>query len=126
WARAQRTQKPVALLFVDVDHFKLFNDRHGHQSGDECLRAVAAVVSRHATRPLDLASRYGGEEFALILPDMDCCTACIVAEEIRCAVMALGIVHGAADAGGHVTLSVGVASHVTTGDDGGTERLLGA
>ena len=57
---------------------------------------------------------------------MDCCTACIVAEEIRCAVMALGIVHGAADAGGHVTLSVGVASHVPTGADGGPDRLLGA
>lgn len=126
WARAQRTQKPVALLFVDVDHFKLFNDRHGHQSGDECLRAVAGVVSRHAMRPLDLASRYGGEEFALILPDMDCGTACIVAEEIRCAVMALAIVHGAADAGGHVTLSVGVASHIPTGADGGPDRLLGA
>src|ERR1700730_12278721 len=61
WARGQRTQKPLALLFVDVDHFKLFNDAHGHQSGDECLREVARVVSHHAVRPLDLASRYGGE-----------------------------------------------------------------
>lgn len=126
WARAQRTQKPLALLFVDVDHFKLFNDRHGHQSGDECLRAVAAVVSRHAMRPLDLAGRYGGEEFALILPDMDCDTACKVAEEIRCAVTALRIAHGAAGAGDHVTLSVGVASHIPGGADGGPDRLLGA
>jgi diguanylate cyclase (GGDEF)-like protein/PAS domain S-box-containing protein len=126
WGRAQRTQKPLALLFVDVDHFKLFNDRHGHQSGDECLRAVAAAVSRHAVRPLDLASRYGGEEFALILPDMDCDTACIVAEEIRCAVMALQIAHGATGAGDHVTLSVGVASQIPTGADGGPDRLLGA
>jgi diguanylate cyclase (GGDEF)-like protein/PAS domain S-box-containing protein len=126
WGRAQRTQKPLALLFLDVDHFKLFNDRHGHQSGDECLRAVAAAVSRHAVRPLDLASRYGGEEFALILPDMDCDTACAVAEEIRCAVMALQIAHGATGAGDHVTLSVGVASHVPTGADGGPDRLLGA
>ncbi|MBH5385897.1 sensor domain-containing diguanylate cyclase [Bradyrhizobium diversitatis] len=126
WARAQRTQKPLALLFVDVDHFKLFNDRHGHQSGDECLRAVAAVVSRHAVRPLDLAGRYGGEEFALILPDMDCDTACNVAEAIRCAVTALQIAHGAAGAGDHVTLSVGVASHIPGGADGGPDRLLGA
>ncbi|MCP3393295.1 diguanylate cyclase [Bradyrhizobium sp. CCGB12] len=126
WARAQRTQKPLTLLFVDVDHFKLFNDRHGHQSGDECLRAVAAAVSRHALRPLDLASRYGGEEFALILPDMDCDTACTVAEEIRCAVMALQIAHGAMGAGDHVTLSVGVASHVPGGADGSPDRLLGA
>ncbi|NUR12413.1 MAG: GGDEF domain-containing protein, partial [Bradyrhizobium sp.] len=126
WARAQRTQKPLALLFVDVDHFKLFNDRHGHQSGDECLRAVAAAVSRHAVRPLDLASRYGGEEFALILPDMDCEVACTVAEEIRRAVMALQIAHGAADAGDHVTLSVGVASHIPGAVDGGPDQLLGA
>lgn len=126
WARAQRTQKPLALLFVDVDHFKLFNDRHGHQSGDECLRAVAAVVNRHAVRPLDLAGRYGGEEFALILPDMDCGTACKVAEEIRCAVTALQIAHGAAGAGDHVTLSVGVASHIPGGGDGGPDGLLGA
>ncbi|MFT4116776.1 diguanylate cyclase [Bradyrhizobium sp.] len=126
WARAQRTQKPLTLLFVDVDHFKLFNDRHGHQTGDECLRAIAAVVSRHAVRPLDLASRYGGEEFALILPDMTCDAACAVAEDIRGAVMALQIVHGAIGAGDYVTLSVGVASHVPGESDGAPDRLLGA
>ncbi len=126
WARAHRTQKPLALLFVDVDHFKLFNDHHGHQIGDECLRAVAAVVSRHAVRPLDLASRYGGEEFALILPDLDCDSACVVAEEIRRAVMALQIAHGATGAGDHVTLSVGVASHIPGTVDGSPDRLLGA
>lgn len=126
WARAQRTRKPLALLFVDVDHFKLFNDEHGHQSGDECLREVARVVSRHAVRPLDLASRYGGEEFALILPDMSCDDACAIAEEIRGAVMALRIAHGAHGAGNHVTLSVGVASHIPGEADGAPDRLLGA
>ncbi|MCK1717646.1 diguanylate cyclase [Bradyrhizobium sp. 141] len=126
WARAHHTQKPLALLFADVDHFKLFNDQHGHQTGDECLRAVASVVSRHAVRPLDLASRYGGEEFALILPDMDCDSACVIADEIRCAVMALAIAHGATGAGDHVTLSVGVASHIPGEADGGPDRLLGA
>lgn len=126
WARARRTQKPLALLFVDVDHFKLFNDEHGHQSGDECLREVARVVSRHAVRPLDLASRYGGEEFALILPDMSCDDACAIAEEIRGAVMALRIAHGAHGASNHVTLSVGVASHIPGEADGAPDRLLGA
>ncbi|MDN5002960.1 diguanylate cyclase [Bradyrhizobium sp. GCM10027634] len=125
WARAQRTRKSLALLFVDVDHFKLFNDQHGHQSGDECLRAVAGVVSGYATRPLDLASRYGGEEFALILPDMSCDDACAIAEEIRRAVMALRIVHGAHGAGSHVTLSVGVASHVPGEADRAPDHLLG-
>ena len=126
WSRAQQTQRPMSLLFVDVDHFKLFNDRHGHQAGDECLRAVAHVVDRHAVRPLDLASRYGGEEFALILPDMSCDDACAIAEEIRHAVMALAIAHGAIGAGNHVTLSVGVASHIPGEADGGPDRLLGA
>ncbi|MGY4347068.1 diguanylate cyclase (GGDEF)-like protein [Bradyrhizobium sp. GM7.3] len=109
-----------------VDHFKLFNDRHGHQSGDECLRAVASVVSRYAVRPLDLASRYGDEEFALILPDMGCDAACAIADEIRCAVMALRVTHGAIGAGEHVTLSVGVASHIPDETDDSPQRLLGA
>jgi diguanylate cyclase (GGDEF)-like protein/PAS domain S-box-containing protein len=122
WSRAQRTQRPLALLFADVDHFKLFNDRHGHQSGDECLRAVAAVVSKHATRPLDLATRYGGEEFALILPETDCAGACEAAEAIRGALMDMRIAHGA---GAHVTLSVGVASHIPGEDDDHPGRLLG-
>ena len=126
WARAHRTQKPLALLFVDVDHFKLFNDHHGHQTGDECLRAIASVVSRHAVRPLDLAGRYGGEEFALILPEMDCHSACVIAEEIRGAVTALRIAHGAAGAGDQVTLSVGVASQIPGAGDSGPDRLLGA
>jgi diguanylate cyclase (GGDEF)-like protein/PAS domain S-box-containing protein len=126
WERAQRTQKPLAILFVDVDHFKLFNDLHGHQSGDECLRAVASVVSDHAVRPLDLATRYGGEEFALILPETSCDDACVVAEQIRNAVMALRIAHGADGAGSHVTLSVGVASHIPGEDGERPDRLLGA
>lgn len=126
WLRAQRSGKPLSLLFVDVDHFKLFNDAHGHQTGDECLREVARVVSRHAVRPLDLASRYGGEEFALILPEMSRDEACAIAEEIRSAVMGLRITHGANGAGEHVTLSVGVASHVPGEADGSPDGLLGA
>ena len=116
WLRAQRSGKPLSLLFVDVDHFKLFNDRHGHQSGDECLREVAAIVGAQALRPVDLAARYGGEEFAVILPETDRDGACEVAERIRHAVMGLKIAHGAPRAGVHVTLSVGVATQVPTSD----------
>jgi diguanylate cyclase (GGDEF)-like protein len=124
WSRAQRAKKPLALLFVDVDHFKLFNDQHGHQNGDECLRAVAEIIGANAVRPTDLAARYGGEEFAVILPDTGSEGACIVAERIREAVMDLRIAHGDPGAGPWVTLSVGVASHVP-GDDVGPDWFLG-
>ncbi|THD51303.1 MAG: diguanylate cyclase [Bradyrhizobium sp.] len=124
WSRAQRTKKPLALLFADVDHFKLFNDQHGHQRGDECLREVAAVIGESASRPIDLAARYGGEEFAIILPETDREGACKVADRLRQAVMDLRITHDAAGAGPWVTLSVGVVAHVP-GSDVGPDWFLG-
>ena len=83
WARAQRTKKPLSLLLCDVDHFKLYNDLHGHQKGDECLRAVADVIGKNAFRPADLSARYGGEEFAVIMPETDCAGARKLAERLR-------------------------------------------
>jgi diguanylate cyclase (GGDEF)-like protein len=124
WSRAQRTKKPLALLFADVDHFKLFNDLHGHQSGDECLRAVAAVIGGNALRPADLAARYGGEEFAIIMPDTEPEGVRMVAERLREAVMNLRMAHGDSGAGPWVTLSVGVATHVP-GIDVGPDWFLG-
>ncbi len=112
WSRAQQMRTPVTLLFVDVDHFKLFNDRHGHQLGDECLRAVAALIGEATCRPTDQAARYGGEEFAIVLSETDRDGAWRIAERIRRAVAELRIPHGAPGAGTHVTLSVGVASCV--------------
>jgi predicted signal transduction protein with EAL and GGDEF domain len=67
WQQASRAQVPVALLMIDIDHFKQFNDHGGHQAGDTCLARVAAVIARAARRPLDLVARYGGEEFAVIM-----------------------------------------------------------
>jgi len=124
WSRAKRAKKPLALLFVDVDHFKLFNDRHGHQNGDECLRAIAAIIGSNALRPADLAARYGGEEFAIIMPDTGPEAACMVAERLRQAVMDLRIAHGDPGAGATVTLSIGAAAHVP-GDDVGPDWFLG-
>ena len=123
WLRARRTKRPLALLFADVDHFKLFNDRHGHQRGDECLRAVATIIGERAFRPTDLAARYGGEEFAIVLPETDRDGALEVAERIRTGVLEMRLAHGAAGAGAHVTISVGVA--LMSGDElGGADQLL--
>lgn len=82
-ARANRNAQPLSLLMIDVDHFKDFNDRFGHLCGDACLKAVAHAVARHAQRPDDLAARFGGEEFAVILVDTDSQGATAIAEQIR-------------------------------------------
>jgi diguanylate cyclase (GGDEF)-like protein len=114
-AEAKTGYEPLALLMCDVDHFKAFNDRFGHLTGDQVLRLVAVSV-KQIVRGEDIAARYGGEEFAIILPETDRDGACEVAERIRHAVMGLKIAHGAPRAGVHVTLSVGVATQVPTSD----------
>ena len=112
WARAGRTKKPLSLLLADVDHFKLYNDLHGHQQGDECLRAVAGIIAETAFRPADLSARYGGEGFAIIMPETDHKGACKVAERLRAVLAKLQLKHGAAGAGPSVTLSMGIATRV--------------
>ena len=107
--RARRAGAPFAVIMCDVDHFKKFNDRYGHVSGDDCLRRVAGAIAESARRPTDLAARYGGEEFALVLPDTDLEGACAVAEKIRAAVAGLRLAH-ADSPPGHVTVSLGVYS----------------
>ena len=109
WMQAQRDRRNVALLMVDVDQFKLYNDLYGHPAGDEALRSVGAVLREFGRRPLDLAARYGGEEFALILHDVTIEHARDVAERVRSAVAGLAIPHRGASAAAVVTLSVGVA-----------------
>lgn len=83
WARAQRTQRPIVVLMIDVDHFRGFNERHGHHGGDEALRQVARAIADSLLRPTDLAARYGGEEFVAVLPDTDLAGALILAERVR-------------------------------------------
>jgi diguanylate cyclase (GGDEF)-like protein len=116
WSRAQRTKKPLSLLFADVDHFKLYNDLHGHQKGDECLRAIAAVLSENTLWPADLPARYGGEEFATIMPETDHKGARKVAERLRDVVSELQLNHGALGVGPFVTLSIGIATQVPSED----------
>ncbi len=88
WARAQRNGKPLSLLMIDVDHFKAFNERHGHPGGDEALRRVAKVINTCIRRPADLAARYGGEEFMVVLAETDLNGALIIAETMRTAIEA--------------------------------------
>jgi diguanylate cyclase (GGDEF)-like protein/PAS domain S-box-containing protein len=99
----------VAVVMVDVDRYKSYNDRYGHQAGDECLRAVAQAIASSAKRPEDIAARYGGDEFALILKDTDPDGARVVSERIRQAIESLQIPHVASPAG-IVTVSCGVAA----------------
>jgi diguanylate cyclase (GGDEF)-like protein len=112
WRRHARAASPLSVLLLDVDHFKKYNDFHGHLAGDDCLREVARTLKGAVARPGDLAARYGGEEFAAILPETDragaLAMAGIVQERLR-----LGrIAHGAPGAGPTLTLSIGGATMV--------------
>ena len=111
WRRTRRTCEPLALLMIDVDHFKLFNDRYGHPAGDTCLRSVAQALCGTSLRPGDLVARYGGEEFAVLLPHTHRGGAEHVAQAILEGVAALAIAHGASPTAGHVTVSVGIACY---------------
>ena len=111
WQNAGEHREPLALLMMDIDHFKLFNDRYGHVSGDTCLRAVAETLSLVSLDEAVLVARYGGEEFALLLPGLDISRATALADEARCAIEDLLITHAESPCG-HVTVSIGVESLV--------------
>jgi diguanylate cyclase (GGDEF)-like protein len=115
WRRCLRDEIPLAILMVDVDHFKRFNDAYGHQKGDECLRRVADCAAKVVFRPGDMVARYGGEEFCAILPATDLDGALIVADRIRESVNTLAIPHCGGESG-RVTLSIGVACAIPHAD----------
>jgi diguanylate cyclase (GGDEF)-like protein len=108
-SRAQREQSPIAVLMIDVDNFKAFNDTYGHLDGDDCLREVASAITRAVMRPGDFAARFGGEEFAVVLPNTDAAGAARVAEMIRQAIIDTAIPHGVSLTG-VVTVSIGVGA----------------
>lgn len=109
WHRADRTRQPLALLMIDVDHFKAYNDTYGHHGGDAVLRKVASVLRLAATRLSDLAARHGGEEFAVVLVETSPEGALAVAEFVRRSVEELKIPHSASPFG-VLTVSLGVAT----------------
>jgi diguanylate cyclase (GGDEF)-like protein len=110
WNRAGLTGTHLSLILADIDHFKRLNDAAGHQAGDDCLKLVAAELAKAGRRATDLAARFGGEEFALILPGTDPLQAAQLAESARLAVKRLGIRYSNQSAGASVTISLGVAS----------------
>ena len=123
WSRCAREQESLSLILCDVDYFKLYNDAYGHQSGDRCLFEVAQAMSRIVKRPADVVFRYGGEEFAVILPFTNGEGALKVAQEIREAVLELKIAHDLSQVSHHVTLSLGVSCIVPQVEHG-TESLI--
>ena len=116
WNRAKRTGSDLAIVMVDIDFFKNYNDSYGHLEGDECLRKVAKVIKNNLNRPGDLVARWGGEEFACILPDTDLEGAIEVGEKLRQSVIDLGIKNFMKDNNGTLTVSIGVASIKPTDD----------
>lgn len=115
--RAARGQLSLAVLMIDIDMFKPFNDAYGHPAGDRCLVEVAHAMKGLVNRPGDLLARYGGEEFIVVLSDTDLEGAVAVARELRLGVYKRGIVHNLSAHGGVVTISQGIAAMVPTSGD---------
>jgi len=110
WRRSERERSWISFIMADVDHFKAFNDRYGHQAGDDCLSAVAVALSQGLGRPTDVLARYGGEEFVAILPGVNLHGAKIVAQRMLDHVRGLAIPHEGSSTAPYVTISLGVAS----------------
>lgn len=116
WKRLKREQLPLSLILCDIDYFKKYNDFYGHPQGDICLQKVAKAISSVIKRPSDLVSRYGGEEFAIILPNTDLAGVIQVVQMIQRTLAELKIPHLQSDCNQYVTLSLGISSLVPSAD----------
>jgi diguanylate cyclase (GGDEF)-like protein len=112
WRRGARERKPLAVLMIDVDEFKRYNDHYGHQAGDRCLQAVARAAASALRRPGDLLGRYGGDELLIVLPDTESEGAHAVAHSVCAKIRELNIPHATSTVARCVTASIGVASTV--------------
>jgi diguanylate cyclase (GGDEF)-like protein len=126
WKRAARASRPLSLAMLDVDYFKRFNDTYGHARGDDCLRLVGRAVGDIARRVGDVAARYGGEEFALVLPDTDAEAMHGLMRSLLGNVAALGIEHSSSGVAPHVTVSVGAITMVPTVEGGAASAVEAA
>lgn len=125
WGRAGRNHSDVALILLDIDWFKQFNDHYGHLQGDSCLKQIAELIKLNAKRPIDLPARFGGEEFVILLPETDLEGALYVAENLRAAVINAHIEHSGSPME-KVTVSVGVIAVNAPEKDGYTTALAEA
>jgi diguanylate cyclase (GGDEF)-like protein len=114
WRQCLRETAPLSLVLIDIDYFKLYNDRYGHQAGDNCLKLVAKALAETLRRPYDKLARYGGEEFACLLPKTELAGASAIAERMQTRVSGLRVEHLGSDVDQVVTISLGVASMVPT------------
>jgi two-component system chemotaxis family response regulator WspR len=118
WRRARREQTSLAVLLVDVDHFKAYNDEYGHLAGDDALKRVGEAIRTSCVRPADLPARYGGDEFVILLPGVRIDAAHLIGERLRLTVRDLNIVYGADSTGDTLTLSIGGSATIPTQEDG--------
>jgi diguanylate cyclase (GGDEF)-like protein len=123
WLRLQREQLPLGLILCDIDFFKQYNDTYGHLGGDDCLQRVAQHLQLAIARPADVVTRYGGEEFAVILPNTSLQGAVVVAEKMQAQVRQAQIPHQASRVSPHVTLSLGLVSVIPNPDSTLTDLI---
>ncbi len=124
WRRCARSQTPLSVIMIDIDHFKLYNDAYGHQAGDDCLRQVAGAMVQCAGRSPDLLARYGGEEFVILLPQVGRDGAETVAQRILDAVQELAIPHRMSSVSDAVTVSLGLATVMPAEGHGDADQLV--
>ncbi len=124
FATARAEQKSLALLMIDVDDFKAYNDRLGHPKGDECLVMIAKALQEGLRQNDDRVSRYGGEEFVLPLPNADLNMACAIAERLREHVAACALPHPASRVANHITVSIGVSAILPAGTNQLADNLV--
>jgi len=117
WLRAKRIRTSLALLMIDIDFFKQYNDTFGHLKGDECLKQIATVLSNNLNRPGDFVARYGGEEFCILIPETDLDGALTFAEKVHTTIIELKIDNPGSEVSKYLTISIGIAAIVPKHDD---------
>jgi diguanylate cyclase (GGDEF)-like protein len=114
WCRCKRHSIPLSLIMADIDHFKSFNDKYGHQAGDHCIQQIAGILSASARRSSDIVARYGGEEFAIVLPHIEKEKALELAEQMRKRAEGMAVQHLHSDISDNITISLGVYTVIPT------------